>query len=160
MNGLRKYNYIKNKRVEEEVKLFMFIHNLLSLLTYAVKQWRRKYFVKFTHETCSCDASCIFFIATRRTKECTTANRTFFLNEKNVMIYTGRRIKFIFTCKDISNVYFFFSIHSRTILTTLKQQIESFFGKRDLFVNRRNHCKENIYKKRKKLFKKRDRERS
>lgn len=108
MNGLRKYNYIKNKRVEEEVKLFMFIHNLLSLLTYAVKQWRRKYFVKFTHETCSCDASCIFFIATRRTKECTTANRTFFPNEKNVMIYTGRRIKFIFTCKDISNVYFFF----------------------------------------------------
>lgn len=38
MNGLRKYNYIKNKRVEKEVKLFMFIHNLLSLLTYAIKQ--------------------------------------------------------------------------------------------------------------------------
>lgn len=109
MNGLRKYNYIKNKRVEEEVKLFMFIHNLLSLLTYAVKQWRRKYFVKFTHETDMFLWRILHILYRYEThKRMYNSESNSFPNEKNVMIYTGRRIKFIFTCKDISNVYFFF----------------------------------------------------
>lgn len=118
MNGLRKYNYINNKRVEEEVKLFMFIHNLLSLLTYAIKQWRRKYFVKFTHETCSCDASCIFFIATRRTSKNIQERRIEqFPERKKCNDIHRRRIKFIFTFIlvkiyiYITQTFIFFSIH-------------------------------------------------